>query len=343
MKLEAKILALLENDKPAVLITVIDKQGSGPRSPGAKIVLAEDGTFWGTIGGGQVEKRAIGFAETLFTSTTQAAVDHYQLKPGHEGENIDMLCGGRVSLLFERFAADEENRQLFRRFKELDETPGKGVWVIDLDAVDIRQQAQRTLLSRDETVSLRFAALQAQLFTGGKVGRKSHLLTVDGTSWFIDSFSSAGHLILIGAGHIALEVARLACSVDFDVSVCDNRPEFASAERFPMVDSVVVVAEYEAIFDQVSASDDAYIVILTHGHSYDQTALEQALQTDACYIGMIGSLRKRDAIYANLRDRGVSDDQLRSVYSPVGLDIGAESPVEIAMSIIAELISKRAA
>ena len=342
MKLETKVLNLLEGNTPVVLITVIDKQGSGPRSPGAKIVLTEDGTFWGTIGGGEVENKAIAFARAFFDGESEAAVEHYQLQPGHEGENIDMLCGGRVSLLFERFSPDSQNKDLFRCFDELVTASKKGVWAINLDATNGGQDTVRNLLTHDGNAPQDLVSLKKYLVTDGKATRTSHLLEFEGTRWFVDSFSGQSHLVIVGGGHIALEVAILARSVDFDVCICDNRPEFANEERFPMVNSVAVIEEYIRIFEQVPVGKNTFILILTHSHAYDQSALEQALQTDACYVGMIGSLRKRDAIYANLRDGGVSDDRLRSVYSPVGLDIAAESPVEIAISIVAELIKVRA-
>jgi len=104
----------------------------------------------------------------------------------------------------------------------------------------------------------------------------------------------------------------------------------------------VVVEEYRNIFEQVRVGADGYVVILTHGHAYDQTALEQALQTESGYVGMIGSSRKKGAIYANLSNNGITVEQLEAVHCPIGLEIGAESPVEIGISIIAELIKERA-
>jgi len=341
MKPELRIISLLENDEPVVLITVIDKQGSGPRSPGAKIVIAEDGTFWGTIGGGQVENNALDFAKKFFQGKAQAATAHFQLKPGYEGENINMLCGGRVSLLFEKFVPGDDI-ELFRIFQKLDGAAGIGVWVINLDSVESAQQENRFLITKDGDVPPGFAALRAYLFASSKAQRTSHLLEFAGSDWFIDQFSTSGQLVLVGAGHIALEIAKLAHQVNFGVTVSDNRPEFANVTRFPDADSVDVIEDYVQIFDQILVGTDTYIVILTHSHSYDQTALEQALQTDACYIGMIGSVRKREAIYTNLRSQGVSDEMSNSVKCPIGLDIGAESPVEIAISLIAELIKERA-
>ncbi len=341
MKPELRIIFLLENNEPVVLITVVDKQGSGPRSPGAKIVIVEDGTFWGTIGGGQVENRAIAFAHKFFKDSAQAALLNFQLKPGHQGENIDMLCGGRISLLVEKFVPGDESLALFKQFRELTTSSREGGWFIDLSPIAAEKKVLRYLVLKEGTPLPQLIPVKNYLEKKGP--RHSCLIELEGEgSWFIDTSSYSGHLLLIGGGHVALEVARLAQAADFDVTVCDNRPEFANRKRFPTVEEVVVAPEFANTFDQVPVSSDSYIVILTHGHSYDQTALDQALQTDACYIGMIGSLRKRDAIYTNLKKVGITEEHLQAVHCPVGLPIGAESPFEIALSIVAELIDERA-
>jgi len=341
MKPELRVISLLENGQPVVLITVIDKQGSGPRAPGAKIVIVADGNFWGTIGGGQVENRALVFAHEFFGEDVQAALLNFQLKPGHEGENIDMLCGGRVSLLVEKFLPGDESLALFKQFVKSAQDKD---WVIDLNPVAAEKRVVRYLVTKGDVLLPQLAPLRECLVTSENRGsRQSRLIEVEGEGgWFIDTSSHSGHLLLIGGGHVALEVARLAQAADFAVTVCDNRPEFASRERFPAVEDVVVAPEFANIFDRVPVGYDSYIVILTHSHSYDEAALDQALRTDAGYVGMIGSLRKRGAIYANLKQAGVSEQQLQSVHCPIGLPIGAESPFEIALSIVAELVAERA-
>jgi len=341
MKPELRINTLLEADRSVVLITVIDKQGSGPRSPGAKIVMTEDGTFWGTIGGGQVENQALDFARKFFHGKAQATTAHFQLKPGFAGENIDMLCGGRVSLLFEKFLPGDDLDQ-FRTFQKLDGAAETGLWVINLDGIESDQRAERFLIAKNSKSAAGLAPLHEYLLIQGRMSQPSRLVEFAGANWFVDKFSTSGHLVLVGAGHVALEVAKFAHSVNFAVTVCDNRAEFANRDRFPMVDTVVVVEEYRSIFEQVRVGADGYVVILTHGHAYDQTALEQALQTEAGYVGMIGSSRKKGAIYANLSNNGITIEQLEAVHCPIGLEIGAESPVEIGISIIAELIKERA-
>ena len=147
-------------------------------------------------------------------------------------------------------------------------------------------------------------------------------------------------MYLFGAGHICTFVAPLAKMVGFRVAVIDDREEFANRERFPNADEIIVCPFADA-FDRIAISANAYVAIVTRGHLHDRDVLNAALQTDAGYIGMIGSRRKRDIIYASLMKEGFSAARLKEVHSPIGADIGGETPEEIAISIVAELIAER--
>jgi xanthine dehydrogenase accessory factor len=147
-------------------------------------------------------------------------------------------------------------------------------------------------------------------------------------------------VILCGAGHVSYYIARCAKSVHFRVTVCDDRAEYANADRFPEADDIVV-ADVERTFDRVRVDDRSYIVIVTRGHKYDRLVLEQAVRTPARYIGMIGSRRKTLTILEALREAGIPQEQLDRVYSPIGVSIGAVTPEEIALSIVCELVKIR--
>ncbi|MGB8427741.1 MAG: XdhC family protein, partial [Desulfobacterales bacterium] len=121
-----------------------------------------------------------------------------------------------------------------------------------------------------------------------------------------------------------------------------DRAEFANADRFPEADEIRVATDFASALDGRAIDRSAYIVIVTRGHLHDQTVLRQALHTPAAYIGMIGSRSKRDKIFSTLLREGFTDDDLKRVHAPIGLDIGAETPEEIALSIVAELVQVRA-
>jgi len=147
---------------------------------------------------------------------------------------------------------------------------------------------------------------------------------------------------LFGAGHVSRPVAELAAMVDFRTIVLDDREEFANNERFPKADQIVVLPSYDDVFAGLEIGGDSYLVIVTRGHLHDKTVLEQSLRTDAGYVGMIGSRRKQRLVYDELLGKGFCEDDLNRVHNPIGLDIAAETPEEIAVSIVAELIAARA-
>ena len=147
-------------------------------------------------------------------------------------------------------------------------------------------------------------------------------------------------LYIFGAGHISTFLAPLAQAADFAVRVVDDRAEFANRERFPDIAEVLVIP-FENAIDRIRITPWTYIVIVTRGHAFDLQILRAALRTQAVYIGMIGSRKKRDLIYDTLCKEGVTRERLEQVHAPIGLPIGAQTPEQIAVSIAAELIQVR--
>jgi xanthine dehydrogenase accessory factor len=158
----------------------------------------------------------------------------------------------------------------------------------------------------------------------------------------IDPVLSAETVFLFGAGHLAEPTARLATTVGFRVQVVDDRTAFANTDRFPDSEKIRVITDFNAALKRVPIDRKTFIVIVTRGHLHNQTVLMQALRTEAAYIGMIGSRSKRNHIFKALREQGFTESDLKRVHSPIGLDIGAETPEEIALSIVAELVKIRA-
>jgi xanthine dehydrogenase accessory factor len=167
-------------------------------------------------------------------------------------------------------------------------------------------------------------------------------VTVGDKRYFVEPTVLPGTVFLFGAGHVSRPVAKLASLVDFRTVVVDDRQEFANSERFPSAEQIKVTASFHQSFEGLEIDRDSYVVILTRGHLHDKTVLEQALRSDAGYIGMIGSRRKRDLIFQELLTKGLCQADLERVHAPIGLAIGAETPEEIAVSIVAELIQVRA-
>jgi len=159
------------------------------------------------------------------------------------------------------------------------------------------------------------------------------------TEVFIEPVLATPELFIFGAGHIGLSLAPMAKMVGFKVTVIDEREEYASTERFP--DARVMLVEIQTAYEQLQVGDGDYVVIVTHGHKGDEVALEGALKTKAKYIGMIGSKSKNKAVFENLERKGFSKDSFSRVFAPIGVRIKAQTPEEIAVAILAEMISVR--
>jgi xanthine dehydrogenase accessory factor len=147
-------------------------------------------------------------------------------------------------------------------------------------------------------------------------------------------------LIIVGAGHIALPLARMAKVLDYRVIVVDDRAEYANRERFPDADQILV-GPYRETVASLDLTGDSSVVLVTRGHVHDQACLEEVLGRNVRYIGMIGSKRRVRTVLGHLQEEGADPAALRRVHAPVGLDIGAETPPEIAVAILAEMIKVR--
>jgi xanthine dehydrogenase accessory factor len=145
---------------------------------------------------------------------------------------------------------------------------------------------------------------------------------------------------IFGGGHISLFVSRISVMVGFKVVVIDDRPQFANKERFPEADQVIA-EEFPFVFEKLAVNRASYLVIVTRGHAYDEEVLEWALTTEARYIGMIGSRKKIQTVYTHLQEKGIAAEKIERVHAPIGLSIGALTPEEIAVSILAEMIQIR--
>ncbi len=157
---------------------------------------------------------------------------------------------------------------------------------------------------------------------------------------FVEPILPDPKVLLMGGGHLAQAIAEAAQQVGFKVSVVDDRASFANRERFPEVEETIV-APFKESLDNIDVSENSFILIVTRGHGYDQVALEEAIQTPARYVGLVGSRRKIRIILKNLLDQGIPPEAFSRLYAPIGLEIGSETPQEIAVSVVAELIALR--
>ena len=147
-------------------------------------------------------------------------------------------------------------------------------------------------------------------------------------------------MYIFGGGHIALTLAKVGKLLGFKIVIIDDRPEYANAQRFPEAE-LTLTEDFAKAFQELKVDKSSYIVIVTHGHKSDETVLEGALATEAKYIGMVGSKTKNQTIFSHLLSKGISQERLDRVHAPIGLNIYALTPEEIAISILAEIIKVR--
>jgi xanthine dehydrogenase accessory factor len=171
-------------------------------------------------------------------------------------------------------------------------------------------------------------------------GRGHRVESVGGQDVFVELLEAPPLLVIAGAGHIARPLTRMASQCGFEVTVVDDRAVFADEKWFPEAHSVVC-RPFAEVFSQLEVTPRTHIVLVTRGHKHDEDCLRAVLEKPWGYLGMIGSRRRTGAVFADLRAEGVPETILEKIHAPIGLDIGAETPEEIAVSILAELILTR--
>lgn len=317
----------LQQGTPSVVATIIDSRGSVPRKTGSKIIVFENGRTVGTIGGGAIEGDVIQRARAVF-NTKRGDIASYDLRKNGASEDLDLICGGHMDVMLEYVNADKENLLLYAEACRKMANEQSFFWKAVITRQDIGIVLERCILdAKDAGKNQRLNSLMYQ-------SRDRRV--------FIESVSPAQTAFIVGAGHVSREIAQLAKQIGMKTQVFDDRAAFASRSRFPEADGIHVCPDYADIFKPFNITENSYIIIVTRGHSYDEQALGQALKTGAGYIGMMGSRKKRDTIFKKLIAKGHDKQELARVHCPIGLPIKAETPAELAVSIIAELINHRA-
>jgi xanthine dehydrogenase accessory factor len=334
---------LLQAGRDVVLATVFEARGSAPRTAGAKMLVREDGSILGTIGGGRLEHDAVEVARRLFDSR-QSVIHQFELT-GNDVAAMDMICGGSGEVWLQLLTAADRNNLIVCQATAGALGRRESGWLIaEIGSRDNVADRQFCLIGADRSVTGRLHRgsdrVDEWLAAAGKLPAHTE---VDAEERFLIEPIRPGRTVFIfGAGHVSQQVVPLCENVGFRTVVLDDREEYANRTRFPLAAVIRVMDSFEN-WEGLTVDETGLIVILTRGHIFDKTVLAKALRTPAAYVGMIGSRRKRDKIYQALREEGFSQRDIDRVHSPIGLDIGAETPAELAVSIVGELIKVRAA
>jgi xanthine dehydrogenase accessory factor len=318
----------LNQGKNAAVATVVSKTGAAPREVGAKMLIGSDGRFLGTIGGGCVDAEASLQARMVMQEGVPMLL-RYSMN-GNVAEEEGMICGGTVEILVEPVLS--QHLTVWRQTGELMKESTDAILLTRYGT----ETFTKTLFKRDGTHSGDFADLSREKLDEYFNAKK---LVVE-KGFLVEPLARPEVLYVFGAGHISQFVAKMASLVDFGVVIIDDRWSFANKERFPEAEEVLV-EDFVDVVGRLSFTGAEYAVIVTRGHKHDATVLEKVLEKPAKYVGMIGSKRKTKLVFDHLRARGVLGETLAQVHAPIGLDIGSETPQEIAISIVAQLVQAR--
>jgi xanthine dehydrogenase accessory factor len=329
MDLYEIIAQYLSDAKSGVLATVVFRAGSAPRDAGAKMFIGEDGKTYGTIGGGRLESDTCVEAG-LIMGKGETKILHIRMD-GREVAEEGMLCGGDVDILLEPVSV--KYIEVYKGIGNLEKKGRKGLIVT--------QFGQNTFLK--SLVDYDLEIIGDDILNKDTASLKNYFLEtkpIVSNGMVIEPLHVSSMLYIFGAGHVSQHIAKLAKLVDFNVTVVDDREEFANRERFPEADEIIV-EDFHRIFNRVALKHNDFVVIVTRGHAYDADVLKETLKRQFRYAGMIGSRRKVKIVFDYLRECGFDNKTIEQVHAPIGLPIHAETPQEIAVSIVAELIQTR--
>jgi xanthine dehydrogenase accessory factor len=337
----SKVNELLLSRQKIVLARTIRRAGSTPRGVGSMCIITEDEKLIGTVGGGLLEYQVQQQAKKLFKQE-KSFIYRFHLT-AEDLATAGMICGGDVDLYLEPlFPENSETLSIFKTIKEHIDNSKSGILVTKIeDGIHALDKGVRMFITKDGKTKGVVEGINAKEIAFDE-DSPYELLCFDEKKidLFAEKIALDPEVILFGAGHVSLFVSKLAKMVGFKIVIVDDRPEFANQERFPEADNIII-NDFKQAFEQLNVTENSYILIITRGHIHDKIVLQHALNTKASYIGMIGSIKKRNIIYRTLMEEGFSKEELEKVFSPVGIDINAETPEEIAVSIVGELIKKK--
>jgi xanthine dehydrogenase accessory factor len=326
-----------EQGKDIALATVVQTWGSSPRQEGAKMAITENGEIAGSVSGGCVES-AVAEAGLQVLKSGEPQLLHFGVAD-ETAWSVGLACGGSLDVFVERLDPDQFE---FLRGLLVDEEPAASVTIVN---------GPETLIGRKITVNMddpgvRFGSLDSgsdehSVALAFQVAEPSlQELEAEGAEAFVDIMAPPQMLVVVGGNQIAIILAKLAKTMDMRTVIVDPRRAFATEARFPEVDQLIQAYPSDA-FENVPLNASTAVVMLSHDPKIDEPALELALPSSAFYVGALGSKKTQANRRERLKELGLSDAHIDRLHGPVGLSIGADTPDEIALSIMAEIVASR--
>jgi xanthine dehydrogenase accessory factor len=332
-----------QQNKKTALATVVHVEGSSYRRPGARMLVTEDGELTSAISGGCLEGDALRKALLAINQQQNKLVTYDSMDEEDNTIGIQLGCNGIVYILFEPIDAAKENNPIVLLEKATQQN-SNAVLVTLFSLTNIDEQRGTCLLATGnayyETVNN--SSLQVLLtndianvfLTGLSTMKKNEA----NETAFIELIKPPVELIIAGAGNDAFPLVQMANVLGWHVTIVDGRKTHANTNRFPSAKNIVVAKSAEAV-KQIAICEQTVFVLMSHNYNYDLAMLKELINSNCNYIGVLGPKKKLEKMFTALQDEGmeVNDEMKEKIYGPVGLDIGAETAEEIALSIMAEI------
>jgi xanthine dehydrogenase accessory factor len=350
-----QVKQFMDDGETLAVATIVSTLGSTPRGVGAKMVTTASGEILGTVGGGcgeaEVRREAI-----QVIRTRKPTLVRVELLDEIESDS-PAVCGGILNVFVDPWWQDAQAPVCGKLTEELIHVTDEGAaavmaTVIQADHLDDVHPGDKCLIRNGALKSgsinneeLLQAILKEADNRLSKEDSRQVILELPGTAGkaevFFEVLTAIRKAIIVGAGHLAIPLVQIAKMLGFHVTVLDDRVIYANRDRFPQADEVLAGDMAETL-SQMEITPQTYIILITRGHQFDEPCLRAVIHKPAKYIGMIGSKRRIKACFIRFRDEDkIPEELLKRVYAPIGLDINAESPEEIALSIIAEMVKVR--
>jgi xanthine/CO dehydrogenase XdhC/CoxF family maturation factor len=329
----------IQQGKKTALATVVHVSGSSYRRPGARMLVTEDGVMSGAISGGCLEGDALRKAALAIAQGKNKLVIYDTTDEDDAKLGIQLGCNGIVSILFEPILEGVENNPI----QVLKEAIANRETSIIVTIFSKEQQKQLGSFNQT-TLPLFIHGLIKEEFLQVIDSRKSlhRELIIEGNQHhcFIEYCEPTISLVIVGAGNDAIPLAKMAAVIGWNLSIIDGRLTHANSQRFPSIKNIKVGKPQE-IIDEFMIDNRTAFVLMTHNYNYDLSMLEHLQGKDFGYIGLLGPATKRDRMFAELEQKGVffSEKELKKIFGPTGLNLGAETSEEIALSICSEIMS----
>jgi len=325
--------------KAIAVATIVKANGSPMRPIGSKMAVTPDQQIAGSETGGCIEGAVYEEAQEVIRSGKPRML-HYGIASDQTPWEIGLSCGSSLDVFVESLQTPAWQMA----YAPIQTTLNEKRLLCSVTLLNGEQAGAKLLVNQDGTAtgSLGSAALDKAALDAARQQMSSHdpktVTLAEGVEAFVDVFLPPFRMILVGASHVAIPLVELARVLGFTTIVLDPRKAFATRERFPNADELILEWPSDAL-ERLKPDKGTYIAVTSHDDKLDNPALAAALKTDAAYVGVLGTKRNVPKRLEVLRELGVSEEQLKKLYAPIGLEIGAVQPEEIALSVLSEMVA----